>query len=105
MLPCFLWAQSLKELGPLWGSEEETLGCRGLRRGGQRGSRTPQLSQRGISKVLAGVQSKEAGDLLEFQKMGVGASPWPFKEESGEDLPGDCEGTGAEGTVGPREGG
>ena len=35
---------------------------------------------------------------------GRGCSPWPFREESGEDLPGAARGPGAEGTVEPREG-
>lgn len=37
MLPGFFGAQSLvkEKLGPPWGSEEEKLGCREFRRGGQ----------------------------------------------------------------------
>ena len=90
-----LWAQSLgkEKLGPLWGSEEENWGA-GSSEGevritseSQRGSRIPPTFTGGTSRVLAGVQRQEAGDLLEFRKRGVGGSPWPFREQTREGLP------------------
>lgn len=46
----------------------------------------PSTFTGGTSRVLAGVQRQEAGDLLEFRKRG-GGSPWPFREKTREGLP------------------
>lgn len=110
-----LGSESEKELGPLWGSEEEKLGCRGsewevrITSESERGSRNhrlppPALTERDQQSPDWGSEQGSWGPAGIPESEGRGCSPWPFREESGKGLPGAARGPGAEGTVGPREG-
>lgn len=110
-----LGSESEKELGPLWGSEEEKLGCRGsewevrITSESQRGSRNhrlppPALTERDQQSPDWGSEQGSWGPAGIPESGGRGCSPWPFREEMEKVCPGLRGGRGLRGPWGPEKG-